>query len=119
MAGKIVHFELPAKDAERARGFWTGVFGWQFADSQMPDLDYRMVQVSDDQGGAVYPDDEAGSGVIVYFDTDDIDASLAKVRDSGGQAEDKAPVPGFGWFARCQDTEGNAFSLWQSDQSAG
>ena len=24
----IVHFELPAADVERAKGFWSGVFGW-------------------------------------------------------------------------------------------
>jgi predicted enzyme related to lactoylglutathione lyase len=29
------------------------------------------------------------------------------------------PVPGHGWFARCRDSEGNAFHLWQSDSSAG
>jgi predicted enzyme related to lactoylglutathione lyase len=103
MAGKIVYLELPAKDAERARNFWSGLFGWEFADSQMPDMDYRMVRVGDDQGGAVYPSDEA----------------VAQVRESGGQAEDKAAVPGMGWFAQCRDTEGNTFSLWQSDQSAG
>jgi predicted enzyme related to lactoylglutathione lyase len=120
MAGKMVHFELPAQDAERARGFWSGVFGWQFGESAMPDMDYRMVQVADDQGGAVYPDpDTAGTGTIVYFDTDDIDGSIAKARELGGQAEDKMPVPGIGWFSRCKDTEGNSFNLWQQDQSAG
>jgi len=55
----------------------------------------------------------------VYFDTDDIDATIGKVRERGGKAEDKMPVQGYGWFAACSDTEGNAFSLWQSDQSAG
>ena len=53
-----------------------------------------------------------------YFATDDIEASSAKVRDLGGAAESKAPVPGHGWFAPCVDTEGNAFSLWQADDSA-
>jgi predicted enzyme related to lactoylglutathione lyase len=24
-----------------------------------------------------------------------------------------------GWFTACRDTEGNAFSLWQSDSNAG
>jgi predicted enzyme related to lactoylglutathione lyase len=28
-------------------------------------------------------------------------------------------VPGMGWFAACKDPEGNDFSLWQSDNSAG
>jgi predicted enzyme related to lactoylglutathione lyase len=29
------------------------------------------------------------------------------------------PVPSMGWFAACKDPEGNAFSLWQTDSSAG
>ena len=118
MPGKIVHFELPAKDADRSSGFWSSLFGWKFAGSEVPDMDYRMVQVSPDQGGAVYPSEQGGSGVIIYFDTEDIDASVAKVRELGGEAEDKAPVPGHGWFAVCRDTEGNAFRLWQGDTSA-
>ena len=48
-----------------------------------------------------------------------IDATRARIQELGGQAEDKMPVPGYGWFAACRDTEGNAFSLWQSDASAG
>jgi len=27
-------------------------------------------------------------------------------------------VPGMGWFAVCQDTEGNMFGLWQADPAA-
>jgi uncharacterized protein len=119
MAGKMVHFELPAADAERAKRFWSGVFGWEFGDSAMPGMEYYMVRTGEDQGGAVYPmPDAAGSGTVVYFDTDDIDAALAKVRQLGGEAGDKAPVPTHGWFAACKDSEGNAFHLWQGDESA-
>jgi uncharacterized protein len=118
VAGKIVHFELPSADADRASTFWGGLFGWDIGASAMQDFDYRMFQVADDQGGAVMPSDQAGSGLIVYMDTDDIDASIAKVRELGGTAADRQPVPTHGWFAACTDTEGNAFSLWQSDQNA-
>ena len=118
MPGKIVHFELPAGDADRESGFWKGLFGWDIGASTMEGFDYRMFQASDDQGGAIMPSDTAGSGLIVYFDTDDIDASVAKVRELGGSAEDKQPVPTHGWFAACTDTAGNKFSLWQSDPSA-
>jgi predicted enzyme related to lactoylglutathione lyase len=119
MPGKIVHFELPAADADRATGFWKGLFGWDVGGSAMEGFDYRMFQASDDQGGAIYPgEDNAGTGPIVYFDTDEIEASIAKVRELGGQADDKQPVPTHGWFAACKDTEGNSFSLWQSDPSA-
>ena len=117
MAGKMVHVEIVAADADRAADFWSGVFGWKIGDSVMEGMDYRMFQSADDQGGAVYPGDNPGS-LIVYFDTDDIDASVAKVRELGGTADEKQPVPSMGWFASCKDTEGNAFSLWQSDESA-
>ena len=114
MAGKLVHFELPARDAARAKGFWTGVFGWQF--SEPMGMEYFMTQNAEGQGGAVYPSEE--TQLLAYFDTDDIEATIDKVRASGGTADDKQPVPTHGWFASCVDTEGNKFSLWQSDPNA-
>lgn len=68
-------------------------------------------------GGAIYPTDGDVNEPIVYFGSDDIDADIAAVREHGGQAEDKQPIPGVGWFARSDDTEGNHFSLLQSDES--
>jgi predicted enzyme related to lactoylglutathione lyase len=118
MAGKIVHFEVPAGNADRASGFYSGLFGYQIGESGMEGVDYRMFQSAEDQGGAIMPSESAGSGLIVYLDTDDIDASVAKVRELGGSAEDKQPVPTHGWFASCKDTEGNGFSLWQADPTA-
>ena len=118
MAGKLVHFEIPARDADGATKFYSAVFGWEFSDSGMPGIDYRMVRTGDDQGGAVSASDSGDTGLTVYFDTDDIDASIAKVRESGGDAEDKMPIPSIGWFSHCKDTEGNSFSLYQNDESA-
>jgi predicted enzyme related to lactoylglutathione lyase len=119
MAGKLVHFEIYAKDADRATGFYNSVFGWDFSDSGMPGIDYRMVQTGEDQGGAVYVPDDGNTGSLkVYFDTDDIDASVGKVREAGGEAGDKQPIPGIGWWSDCTDTEGNSFSLYQGDESA-
>ena len=87
-SGKVVHIELPAQDADRAQRFYAELFGWQFADSGMEGIDYRMFQ--GEPGGAVYPGENAGQGPIVYFESDDIDAELAKVRVLGGQADDIA-----------------------------
>jgi predicted enzyme related to lactoylglutathione lyase len=117
MPGKLVHVEINAADADRAQGFWAGVFGWEIGPPMSPEMDYRMFQTAENQGGAIVGTDEKGP-LRVYFDTEDIDATIAKVRELGGEAEDKSPVQGYGWFAACRDTEGNAFSLWQSDDSA-
>lgn len=119
MPGKIVHFELPATDASRAKEFWGSLFGWTFADAGMPGMEYSLTDAGGPPAGAIYPsEDLAAQGPIVYFDTDDIDESIAKVRELDGQAEEKLQIPGVGWMARCHDTEGNRFSLFQSDESA-
>jgi len=118
MSGEIVHVELAAGDADRAQRFWSGLFGWSFADSGMPGIDYRMAQTSPTAGAAIYQADERSGHPNFYFNTDDIDASSAKVRELGGTADDRSPVPGHGWFARCVDSEGNEFHLWQADESA-
>jgi predicted enzyme related to lactoylglutathione lyase len=117
MAGRIVHIEIKAADPDRATSFYRSVFGWEFGDSGMPGIDYRMARLDETSGAAIYPDEGAGEGPLVYVDTDDIDASVAKVRQGGGEAEDKQPIPSVGWFARCKDTEGNPFGLFQSDES--
>ena len=118
MAGEVVHIEFPAAEADRAQRFWSGLFGWSFQDSGMPGMDYRMAQTSERTGAAVYASENRAGHPNFYFATDDIEGSMATVRELGGEAEDKAPVPGHGWFARCSDSEGNAFHLWQSDSSA-
>ncbi len=114
MAGELVHFELPADDTGRATKFWRSLFGW---DLQKPDGPFEYHMFQGEPGGAVYPSQAGERGPIVYFATDDIDSTLAKIRDAGGSADDKQPIPTIGWFARCKDTEGNSFSLFQSDES--
>ncbi|HEX9267977.1 MAG TPA: VOC family protein [Candidatus Limnocylindria bacterium] len=115
MAGNIVHFEINAKDANRAKRFYTSLFGWKYKDSEMPGIEYYVIDGAS-PGGAINPM-QGDPGPVVYFDTDDIDASIAKVRDLGGKSDDKMAIPAQGWFAPCVDTEGNKFSLFQSDPS--
>ena len=117
MAGEVVHVEFPSTDIDRAQRFWSGVFGWSFGESVMPGMDYRMAQVNDKAGVALMAG-ETGHPTY-YLDTNDIDASIAAVRELGGKADDKSPVQTHGWFAACSDSEGNVFSLWQSDAAAG
>jgi predicted enzyme related to lactoylglutathione lyase len=117
MGKKIVHVEFPAQDADRGKKFWEGVGGWSLNDAGMPGGQYLMFQEGD-QGGAVYKMEGAQpSGTTIYLSSDNIDTDLAKVRELGGEAEDKQPIPSIGWFARCKDSEGNEFSLFQSDES--
>lgn len=115
MAGKLVHFEIPAKDTSRATEFYKALFGWKIETFEGP-MEYHMVE--GDPGGGIYPAMDENDFPKMYFDTDDIDASIARVRELGGEADDKAPVPNMGWYSQCRDTEGNPISLWQADESA-
>jgi uncharacterized protein len=117
MAGGIVHFEIPAEDIARAKNFWGTLFGYQFQSMDGP-TEYHMFQTGENEGGGIYPQQQGEIGLITYFNVDDIDKAREQVQELGGSAEEKEPVPGMGWYARAQDTEGNAFSLWQSDESA-
>lgn len=115
MAGNLVHFELPAQDTDRAQRFYEEIFGWSFRSAPAP-MDYRMTEATTPVG-AIYPSQAGERGPIVYFDTDDIDAAIARVRESGGEADEKQPIPGIGWFSRAQDPEGNPISLFAADDS--
>jgi uncharacterized protein len=115
MAGNIVHFEINAKDTSRAKRFYSALFGWKYKDSDIPGIEYYLIDDTNPPG-AINPNQQE-PGPVVYFDTDDIDASIGKVRESGGKSDDKQPIPGQGWFAGCVDPEGNKFSLYQNDPS--
>ena len=115
MPGNIVHFEINAKDASRAKKFYSSLFGWKYKDSDVPGIEYYLIDGTT-PAGAINPM-QSEPGPVVYFDSDNIDASIATVRELGGKADDKMPIPGQGWFAACADTEGNKFSLFQNDPS--
>jgi uncharacterized protein len=116
VAGSLVHFELPADDTDRAREFYGELFGWTYREPQGP-IEYHMLEEGIEPAGAIYPTQAGEKGAIIYFDTDDIDGTVERVNELGGSAEDKQPIPGIGWYARCEDTEGNPFSLFQADES--
>jgi uncharacterized protein len=103
--GKIVWFEVPSADAGRARGFYGSLFGWKF-EAVEEGGDYQMTD-----GGAVYSADK--TGILVYYGTSDIDGSVARVRELGGESGDPQEIPNVGRFATCSDTEGNAFGLFE------
>ena len=55
MTGRVVHFEVPYDDADRARAFYADVFGW--AIQPMPEFEYNFVQTgpTDDNGMPTEP----------------------------------------------------------------
>jgi predicted enzyme related to lactoylglutathione lyase len=122
MKHTIVHFEIPADNLERARTFYEKLFRWRI--SLAPGMeDYWLVETGEegkDLGGGLMKRQAPDHVPVSYIQVESVSEYAAKVEELGGQVLiPKSPVPGMGWFAHCQDTEGNVFALWENDQSAG
>jgi uncharacterized protein len=124
MSGRVVHFEIPFDDGDRARGFYKELFGWQV--QEMPEMKYTMVTSgpSGDQGptesgyingGMLSRDQAATSGPVLVIDVDSIDATLERVGGMGGSTVvGKTPVGDMGFAAYFTDPEGNVVGLWET-----
>ena len=117
MPGQIVHIEIPADDTEQGLEFWGSLFGWQFQAYPGPS-EYHMTRIGDQQGAAITNMESGKRGTRAYFDVDDVNEGVARVKELGGKADQPMPVPQMGWFATCTDPHGNEFGLWQNDTSA-
>ena len=120
--GRVVHFELPVDDPERAIKFYTDAFGWNTEKWDGP-LDYWLVMTGSEGepgiDGALTRRGEGVSTVVNTIDVDDVDAAMASIQAAGGKViAPKITVPGVGYMAYCLDTEGNQFGIMQSDESA-
>jgi len=124
MPGKVVRFEIPADNVERAKTFYLKAFGWQI--SQYPGMDYHMVGTapSDKNGmptevgainGGMTKRQEPVKNTVITVDVSDIEASLKSIEKLGGKVvQKKQPVADMGFTAYFKDTEGNVVGLWQS-----
>ncbi len=127
MSGRIVHFELPYDDRERASAFYGELFGWDL--QSYPGMDYTMVSTgpTGEQGptepgfinGGMGPRASAGEAPRVVIDVDDIDSTLTAIQEKGGSvALPKQAVGEMGYTAYFTDTEGNVVGLWQTTPPA-
>ncbi|MBL8103381.1 MAG: VOC family protein [Anaerolineales bacterium] len=111
----VVHVEIPAMNVEAAGKFYSDLFGWKL--QPVPEMNYTMWEAADGTGGG-FPkvsDENPAGQVLVYIDSDDIDADLKNVERLGGKVlHKKSEIPGFGWMGIFQDPTGNVLALYTS-----
>ncbi len=107
----ICHFEVSAEDVERAKGFYSKVFGWKVeGDSNM---DYLMISTTDCEGksglgGGIMKRGDFPAGIISYIGVKNVAETLKKIEKKGGKIlVPQSPIPNIGYFA-----EQNTFSLF-------
>ncbi len=113
--GQITHIDLPSDDLARAKAFYAELFGWKIA--QVPEFpDYEMFQSGPgDMGGGIGVRGEtAPDKPRVYITVDSIEEALIKVERLGGNVVvEKTQVPGMGWYAAINDSEGSEIGIWE------
>lgn len=136
MPNRVVHFEVPATNLKRALDFYTEAFGWKMQ-KQGEEYGGYVVAMTGPEGLPKKPDEIGINGGIYEVDkkdvnayrcvigVDDIEKAVKEVKTAGGKVYDdnKTPdgkelgeimdIPGVGKWAKCEDTEGNLFSILQ------
>lgn len=122
---KVIHFEIPANDMERADDFYEKVFGWKIDKASMGDMQYHLTQtVPVDENdmpkemgainGALMEKDGVVGAPVLTIGVPDIKAHMEKIEENGGKIlMSVQTVKGMGLYARFTDTEGNVMAIWQ------
>jgi predicted enzyme related to lactoylglutathione lyase len=118
----IVWFEIPADDLKRAKAFYSKLFGWKMNPFPGPHeywhIDTGGADASPD-GGLIKRQNEGHRGITNYVLVPNVNRAVAKVQKLGGTiCVPKTPVPEMGFFAICQDPEGNVFAVWEKTEKA-
>lgn len=123
MSNRVVHFEVPFDDADRARSFYGEAFGWEFHDALGRHYINIVAGPVGDDGkpvergavnGGLLRRESPTDRPMMTIEVDDIEAALAKVEEAGGTVVlPTQQVPGYGRTAYFKDTEGNQMGLWE------
>ena len=109
---KLVHIEIVSKDPEKDAEFYGNVFDWKM--DFMKEMNYHTFLDGAVGGGFTKPEDLAPSGMILYFETDDIPGSLAKAVENGGKVlREKTEIPTVGWYGFFTDLSGNLVGVFK------
>jgi predicted enzyme related to lactoylglutathione lyase len=115
MSGRVVHFEIPYDDGDRARGFYKQAFDWQLM--TMPDMGYTIVMSgpSGDQGptepgfinGGMMQREGDFTAPNIVIDVANLEDALKAVNEAGGSTvAERQAIGDMGL--------GNLIGLWEN-----
>ena len=111
----IVHIEIPTKNSKASGEFYEKLFGWHI--EHVEEMDYTMWDPHEGPAGGFSQVDEnvKPGDVIIYVNSEDIEADLKKAAELGGTIlREKEKIPNTGWFGLFTDPTGNTIALYTS-----
>jgi predicted enzyme related to lactoylglutathione lyase len=124
MEATVSHFEIPARDLERAARFYREVFGWTVEPVAWEGHPYYKVRGSAKPAegggklgidGGLLPADPGTPHplLVIHVSGAPLETWLDRITAAGGTLDlPAAPVGTMGAFARFRDPEGNLLGLW-------
>jgi predicted enzyme related to lactoylglutathione lyase len=120
LVGKFVWYDLITDDAEAARSFYGGLFGWTFENSKGPGgNDYFLVRVGGAYIGGIVTRSDPANGTefsrwLPYVSVADVNASTGRAASAGGEVVVAPLDVRLGRVAAITDPEGAAIGLARS-----
>jgi len=115
MPNPLCHFEFQTNDPEKCKAFYSKIFDWTF-ETPPGHEDYTLIQTGEGPGGGMMkrPEQCPAPMLGIYIQVDDIDETLAKVTEAGGNVVvPKMPIPNVGSMAVFVDPEGIGVGIFQ------
>ena len=120
---KIVHFEIPTDNMQRAEKFYKDTFGW--AVQPMPEMEYTIVRTGPVDkkmmptetgfiNGGMFKR-KAKEAPILVINVASVEDSIKKIKKSGCKVVmEPTKVGDMGLYSKFVDTEGNVMGIWQN-----
>lgn len=120
---RVIHFEIPSHEPEKAIQFYGSVFDWSFSKWEGPQEYWLITTGSAEEpginGGLLRRDTGVASTTVNTIGVPSVDDFAARVVEGKGEVVvPKMAIPGVGWFCYCKDPDGNLFGLMEDDRSA-
>ncbi len=113
-AHPFCHIELGVRDLDRARAFYSRVFGWKFREMPTPDGRYFTIDTGAQPGAGMMPVKQGQPvATTAYVMVDDIEAKLREAEAAGAKVLlRRTEIPGSGWFAMLVDPDGLTLGIY-------
>lgn len=115
--------DVMSSDPDAACAFYQGLFGWELEPNPDPETGYyttARVRGKRVAGIAGMPAEGMPTVWNTYFATDDVDKTVARIREHGGTVlMEPMTIGEHGRMAMATDPTGAAFGMWQAGSHTG
>jgi uncharacterized protein len=117
--GTLCWADLSTPDPDRAKEFYSALFGWKIETGENDKSGYMHIQNGDALIGGIppaqYRNPNAPPHWMLYIQVSDVDATTAQAKAQGGKAYmEPSTMEGVGRLAIIADPQGAAFALFKS-----